>query len=218
MLKLFLTYSLIIISLASFSQSAMSLNVRTFGIHPFGIDQDPAMFENKLTEDGSWIFEPGYELNYQKFLYLTTISFELKQGLFSDAAAKLGGYFGLGFRMKFFHLNRHSFSISLSPVYSFRENWKNIIQYEEKGDYKDNGMYQYRFLLSSSLTYNVYIGKRHDLAFTLHYNDYLSTLSLSLGYRFWFNTTVKFRDKKCDTCGKQFDQGKFRRFWRKVWR
>lgn len=206
------------ISLNTFSQSSIGINFSPIGIHPNGINQNSLIFENKLTNDGSLILEPGYQLNYQKFIHLTILSLEIRQGIHSDAAAKMAGHFGIGLRWKFFHQGKSSLSISVSPIYAYRENWKNIPQYIENDKYKDNGKYQYMFLFGSELAYNFYIGKRSDINLTLSYNNSRNTLALSIGYRHWINPYVNIKDRDCSSCGKRWSQGRFRKWWRKVWR
>ncbi len=176
------------------------------------------MFENRLTKDGTLIMEPGYQLNYQKFIHLTILSLEVKQGIHSDAAAKMAGHFSLGLRWKFFHIGRSSISISGSGVYAYRENWNSISQYVEDYRYVDNGKYQYKFLFGSELEYNIFVGKRSDISFSLMYNNSYNSLTLGLGYRFWINPMVNLKEDKCSSCGKRWSQGKFRKWWHKVWR
>jgi hypothetical protein len=218
LIKKILISSFIAISIFSYSQSSIGLNFSPIGIHSGGINQDPLIFENKLTSNGSLILEPGYQLNYQKFIHLTVLSVEIRQGIHSDAAAKMAGHIGLGLRWKFFHYGKSSFSISAAPIYAFRENWKDIPQYIDNDYYKDNGKYQYKFLLGSELIYNFYLGKHSDINLALSYNNSRNTLALSIGYRHWINPYVNIKDQKCASCGKRWSQGRFRKFWRRVWR
>jgi hypothetical protein len=216
-IKNLILYSIFLLSVQVYGQSSIGLKITGPGFHSEW-DQDPAMFENKMTKDGSVIMEPGYELNFQKFIYLTNISIEVRQGIHSDAAAKMAGHFGIGLRWKFFHLKRSTISISLSPIYAYRENWNRIPQYVDDGIYVNNEEKQYKFLLGSELVYNLFIGKRSDISFALIYNNSYNTLTLGLGYRFWINPYSKISGDKCNSCGKRWEQGKFRKWWHKVWR
>ncbi len=199
-------------------QSAIGLKLSPIGFHPLGIDQSPLMFENKVTRDGSAIVEPGYQISFQKFIHLTTWSLEVRQGIHSDAAAKKAGHLALGLRWKFFHMGKHSISISGAPVLAYRENWNKIPQYVANDKYIDNGKYQYRFLFGSELVYNFYLGKRSDINLALTYNNSSNTLAVSVGYRHWINPYVNIKDKECSSCGKRWSKGRFRKWWRKVWR
>jgi len=176
------------------------------------------MFENKLTNDASIIVEPGYQLSFEKYIYLTVLSLEIRQGIHSDAAAKMSGHVALGLRWKFFHVGRSSFSISAAPVYAYRENWKSIPQYIDNDGYIDNERFQYRFLFGSELEYNIFVGKRSDISFSLMYNNSKSSLTFGLGYRFWINPYVNLKEDKCTSCGKRWNNGRFRKWWHKVWR
>ncbi len=218
-LRNWLIYGLIFCATAFYGQTAVGLKVRTAGFHLWGINQDPILFENTISGDAKAIFEPGYELNFQKFIYSTLVSIELRQGFHSDAAARLAGHVALGLRWKFFHLKRSSFSISVAPLLSFRENWNVFPQYIDNENYKIKDKYQYKYLISSELIYSLYIGKRSDLSFAISYNNSYNAFAVSLGYRHWINPFVKVRDKNCDSCGgKRWNQGRFRKFWRRVWR
>lgn len=216
-IKSIIFYIALFISVNSYSQSSIGLKITGPGFHSEW-NQDPAMFENKLTKDGSVILEPGYELNFQKFVYLTNISIEIRQGIHSDAAAKMAGHISVGLRWKFFHLKRSTISISLAPVYAYRENWNKIHQYVDDDIYINNEGKQYKFLLGSVLEYNLFIGKRSDLSFALIYNNSYQTLTVGLGLRFWINPYAKISGDKCNSCGKRWEQGKFRKWWHKVWR
>jgi hypothetical protein len=202
----------------AFGQSSIGLKLSPVGFHPFGINQDPLMFENKVTSNGSLIVEPGYQFNFQKFIHLTVLSLEIRQGIHSDAAAKRAGHIGLGLRWKFFHMGKHSVSISASPIYAYRENWKKISQYVENDGYIDNGKYQYKFLVGSELVYNFYLGKRSDINLALTYNNSRNTLAVSIGYRHWINPYVNIKDRNCNSCAKRWSKGRMRKWWRKVWR
>ncbi len=207
---------IVILSLNGFSQSAISLNLNTLGFHFNANKQDVRMYENKLTSDGFCVGEPGYEIRLQKFIYLTRWSLEIRQGFHSDAAAKQAGHFALGLRWKFFHYGKHSFSTSLSGVYAFRKTWESIPYYQKNNIYNNGKVYQSKFLLGTDLTYNYYIGKRHDISLSAIYNNSYRTIALAIGYRYWINPYVNI--KQCNTCGKSYRKGRFKRWWRSIWR
>ena len=217
LIKNIIVYIVLLFSIGSYSQSSIGIKLTSLSLHSKW-NQDPAMFENKITKDGSVIMEPGYEINFQKFFYLTTLSLEIRQGIHSDAAAKMAGHFAIGIRWKFFHYKRHALSISLAPVYSYRENWNSIPQYVDDGIFVDNDSKQYKFLVGSELEYNIFVGKRSDISFTLMYNNSHNTLTFGVGYRFWINSFVNMKDDKCSSCGKRWNKGRFRKWWSKVWR
>ncbi len=216
-IKKTILYTILLISTTVYSQSSIGLKITGPGFHSEW-KQNPAMFENKITKNGSVIMEPGYELNFQKFVYLTNISIEVRQGIHSDAAAKMAGHLSVGLRWKFFHLKRSSISISLAPVYAYRENWNEIHQYVDDGIYINNEEKQYKFLLGSSLEYNILVGKKSDINFAIIYNNSYQTLTVGLGYRFWINPYAKISGDKCNSCGKRWEQGKLRKWWHKIWR
>ncbi len=204
-------------AISLYSQSSVGLKVSGPTFHSKW-NQNPDMFENRITKDGSVIMEPGYQLNFQKFIHLTVLSIEFRQGIHSDAAAKMAGHVALGLRWKFFHFKRHSFSISAAPVYAFRENWNEIPQYIEDNIYVDNNKYQYKFLFGSELEYNIFVGKRSDISFSLMYNNSYNSLTFGVGYRFWINPFVNMKDDKCVSCASKWNKGRFRKWWSKVWR
>ncbi len=221
-LRRLLTYCLIATYTALYSQVAIGLKIQGLGLHPIDMKQDPAIFENSLTGTQSAIVELGYELNLQQFLYATILSLELRQGFHSDAAAKMAGHLGLGLRWKFFHKGRSSISISVAPTLTFRRTWDNIEQYvnhHHYRDYKTSEWYQYKYLVSGELVYNVYVGKRSDVCVALSYNNAFQTFGFSVGYRHWINPYVKVKEKNCSSCGaKGWRKNRFRKFWRKIWK
>ncbi len=209
---------LIIISFQTYSQSAVGLKVNSIAYHPFNWNQDASMFENKLTPSGSFIMEPGLELYYQKYFYLTNWSIDPKFSIFSDAAAKMAGYAGLSLSWKFFHYKRSAIQVSVGPVFAFRENWNKIWQYVDNDNFTNGTKYQYKGLLAVDLSYYHYIGKRSDLSISLAFNNSQNAISFALGYRQWINPYVNLKQKSCDNCGKRWNRGAFRKWWRKVWR
>lgn len=217
LVKQLILYCLTLLSFSLYSQSAIGLKIMTVGIHPNPWEQDYAIFENSIINDGSLIMEPGYQLNFQKFVHLTILSIEIKQGIYSDAAAKMAGHFSFGLRWKFFHFGKSSFSISAAPVFAFRENWNKIPQYIDNDHYKDNGRYQLKLLFGSELEYNVYVGKRSDISFSLMYNNSFNTIALGLGYRFWINPYVAMNKGDCSSCGKRWNKGRMRKLWKRFW-
>lgn len=218
LIKNLLLYSFTFVSLSLFSQSSIGFKVTGPSFHLAKWNQDPSMFENRITKDGTFIMEPGYQINFQKFIYLTTLSIEAKQGIHADAASKMAGHFSLGLRWKFFHSSRNSLSISFAPTYAFRENWNEIPKYVDHNLYTDNGKYQYKFLINSELSYNIYIGKKSDISFSLMYNNSYQALTFGLGYRYWINPYANVRDDGCKSCGKKWSKGKFKKRWRRIWR
>ena len=148
MIKKALTYCLLFASLTLLSQSTIGLKIETISFHPIHWDQDPVIFETPITKDASVTVEPGYQLSFQKFFYLTILSFQIRQGIHADAAGLMAGHLGVDLRWKFFHKGRSSFSISVGPVYAFRQHWNAYKQYEDHGVYTNKNDFQDKNIIS----------------------------------------------------------------------
>jgi hypothetical protein len=217
LIKRLLTYFSLLVVLNIFGQSTIGLKIGTISFHPIHWDQNFDIFENKLTKDASITVEPGYQLTFQKFVYLTIFSIEIRQGIHADAAGLMAGHIAGDFRWKFFHKGRSAFSISLGPVYAFRQHWDAYNKYEDHGIYNNKTDFQDKWLLGSELEYDILVGNRHDITVSLMYNNAYNSLTFALGYRFWISPYVNLKDDKCSSCGKRWTQGRFRKWWRKVW-
>ena len=219
MRKVYLTYLLIALPFGLFAQSALGLKISTISLHPIQWDQDPVIFENKLVKDGSVTADLGYQISYQKFIYLTVLSLELRQGIHADAAGLMAGHFAADLRWKFFHKGRSALSLSFGPVYAIRQHWDAYGKYVDDGIYNNKNDFQDKWLWGGELEYAIYIANRHDLTISLSYNNSYNTINLALGYRFWVNPFVNMADKKkCISCSNKWSKGRFRKWWRKVWR
>lgn len=196
----------------------MGLKIGTVAFHPEHWEQDPLIFQNKISKDGSVTAEPGYQISYQKFIHLTILSFELRQGLHADAAGLLAGHLAADLRWKFFHNGRSAFSISLGPVYAIRQHWNAYHVYVDDGVYNNKNDFQDKWMLGGELEYDILVGNRHDITVSLQYNNAYNNITFALGYRFWISPFVNMREDNCTSCGKRWQQGRFRKWWRKVWR
>ena len=167
MKKFYFTYVLLVLQIGLYAQSAVGLKLNTISFHPIHWDQDPVIFQNKLSKDGAVTVGLGYQFSYQKFLYLTVLSLEFRQGIHADAAGLMAGHFATDLRWKFFHQGRSALSISFGPVYAIRQHWDAYHKYVDHGIYNNKNEFQDKLLWGGELEYAIYIANRHDLTLSV---------------------------------------------------
>jgi hypothetical protein len=218
MKKIILSILLFSFSIVLFSQSSMEFKLMLVGMHPDrAVRQNPLMYENRMDDNGTFIFEPGLMFSYQKYIYLTTLSLQFSQCIFSDAAAQLAGSTSMLLKYRFFHKYKFALEFGMGPSLSFRQDWNNINQYVENDGYIVNGHWQTKMMLGAELTAYVYLGGNSDISLSVHHGSSYGAASIALGYRHWFNSIANVRTN-CNDCGNKFSKGKFRHWWKRhVW-
>ena len=218
MKKTFFIILFFLFSIVSFSQSSIEFKLMTFGLHTDrALRQDPLMYENRVDYNGTLIFEPGLMISFQKYIYLTTLSFQLSQSLFSDAAAKMATSTSLLLKYQFYHKYKFAMEFGIGPSISSRKDWNNIRQYVDNDGYTINGHWQTRWLLGAELSFYLYVGSNSDISLSIHHGSSYGAGSIVFGYRYWFNSTANIRTS-CNDCGNKFSRGKFRHWWKRhIW-
>jgi len=223
-LKIIIIFSLITIGANSiFSQSAMSLEFTSLSYHNADWQQDISILERKLDTIGKWLYEPGYQLSYEKFFYLTVWSVEFRQSLFRDAANHLAANFSPTIKWRFLHLGKHYLNLSFGPIVTYRNSWKDIPLYQNREEFLNTRIKdwraQWKFRLSLALRYNVYITPRIDLSLSFMYNNEWGTYTSGIGLRYWINPYIMNNERGCMSCGKAtWKHGWFRKWWHKIWK
>ncbi len=205
--------------LAANSQSSIEAKFMFFSMHPFKTLRQPDtdIYENRIDDNANFIKSPGILLSYQKYLYLTRLSFQISQGFFSDAIANVGSVTSLLLKYKFYHKYKISVSLGLGPSLSIRQDWHNNYRYIENDGYTINGNYQTRWYLGGELSFYYYISKRSDLSLSFLVGHEYGSIAINLGYKFWINTSVKFKSG-CRDCKNKFNRGpNMKHWWVRIW-
>ena len=190
-----------------------------FSVHPIKSLRQPDknIYENRIDDNANFIRSPGILLSYQKYIYLTRLSFQLSQGIFTDAIANLGGFTSLFLKYKFYHKYKISFSLGIGPSFSYREDWHNSYRYVENDNYTINGKYQTKWYLGSEFSFYYYLSKRSDVSISLLYGHEYGAFALNFGYKFWINPSVKFKSG-CRDCKNKFNKGpNLKHWWVRIW-
>ncbi len=213
-IKILKIFFIILVSsnIHAFAQSAIGIDIFGIGHHPFG-NKNYRIYENSVSDYGTWVIEPGLIFSYQKFIILTHTSLQFSQGLYSDAAAQFAGFSALYLKRKFFHKYKHSFSLAVGGAYLFRDKWSDISGYIQDYDFNSGNRYEYKYGLTAELKYYFYVSNKSDIDIAVLYGHQFETFTFSIGYRYWINTHVNFKDKDCKSCGDK----KFRRKPIRTW-
>lgn len=157
------------------------------------------LFENNLDADGYWVFQPGALISYEFFILELDHSIRIQQGIFTDIAAQPALYSHIGYRNRLFKFWRHTLNFGFGPTLYYRQSWKRFNEYQDHGDLIEYNDWEYKLIpLGFELEYDFYISNRNDVSLALLYMQ-PKTVSLAIGYKFWFQTKIKHK-KKCNTC------------------
>jgi len=219
MSRILIIIFIIISTVVANSQSSIEAKLMFFSMHPIKTMRQPDkdIYENRVDDNANLIKSPGILLSYQKYIYLTRLSFQLSQGIFSDGIANLAGVTSLFFKYKFFHKYRFSVALGAGPSFSFREDWHNSYRYVDNDGYIINGGYQTKWYLGSELSFYYYISKRSDVSVSLLYGHEYGAIAINLGYKYWISPTVKFKSG-CRDCKNKFNKGpNMKHWWVRIW-
>ncbi|GAB4289451.1 MAG: hypothetical protein Kow0068_15030 [Marinilabiliales bacterium] len=206
--SIFLLLFLCFIYTLSNSQSCISINFTGFGYHPFDIPNHN-IFENSISKNDRLVVEPGFFLSYQKFIILTHTSLQLSSGIYSDAVANFSSFNALYLKRKFYHKYKSSFTLALGCAYILRKKWSEVSGYVPESNFRIGEKFETRFNFTGELTYYYYLSKKSDIDIGIIYGHQYNTFTFFIGYRYWINPNVRFRD--CNTCGdKKFNRGRLK--------
>lgn len=181
-------YLLIILGLSlqlGLAQAQDNIGLRLFGlsIHPHSERENASIMPLRLDPEAYLVQNLGAILSYEKFIYRDLFSAKLALALYSDCAARLGGFVHLGLRGRIFQFRRHSFYGGLGPTFIFRRNWLEIEDYKDQKLFKGSrdDRYQYLFLwYGGEFEYHYRLSERLDAILSL-IPGYPDLMSLSVG-------------------------------------
>ncbi|MDO4691654.1 MAG: hypothetical protein Q4A64_02130 [Porphyromonadaceae bacterium] len=183
--------SLIIICLLYFlsiAQGQDNVGLRLFGlsIHPHSEAENAAIMPLRLDPQAYLVQNLGAILSYERAIYRDVFSTKLALALYSDCAARLGGFVHIGLRGRIFRAGRHSMYGGLGPTLIFRRNWLELADYKDqklfKGSKQDR--FQHLFLwYGGEFDYRYQINQRLDGVISL-IPGYPDLISLSVGINY----------------------------------
>jgi hypothetical protein len=116
------------------------------------------------------------------------------------------------FRRLIYHKWRSSFYLGVAPALIYRNSWKILesskIKYHPEAKYTTDGIWEVLPFVIGKFEYDIFVGRNSDLNFGLMYGASYNTFAISLGYRYWISTKVRF-PKKCN-CGEQRFKKRFK--------
>ncbi|PLX08361.1 MAG: hypothetical protein C0594_06095 [Marinilabiliales bacterium] len=188
----------LITSLLLFAQNNVSFKVLWLGATPYDSEYKH-LWENNLTPNGKWIFQPGIVLHYEFFILELDHSIRFQEGILLDVAAQPSAFTHIGYRVRLFKKWRNTVNFGLGPTIFYRSSWKNFDDYQDHGDMEIAGNIEYKFLpIGFELEYDFYVSNKSDISLSFYYMQ-PKTISLSIGYKYWIHTKIKHK-KKCNTC------------------
>lgn len=179
---------LLLFALTSNSIGQNNFGVKYFGLtlHPKGEKVNAFLMPNKLDKNAYFVLNFGARISYEHFFYKDVFSVKIIQALYSDCAARLGGFSHIGLRGRIFKINKHSLSGGIGPTLVFRKNWLELEGYINpnrfKGDY--NNKWQHLFLwYGGEFEYKYQLNEKFDFAASF-VPGYPDLMSLSFGINF----------------------------------
>ncbi|MCX7954281.1 MAG: hypothetical protein N3A01_03715 [Bacteroidales bacterium] len=149
-----------------------NIGIKIFGftIHPLGEERNAHLMPLKLDKNAYFVINLGALVHYEKKLHKDIFTLKLVQALYSDCAARLGGFSHIGFRGRICKINNFSIWAGCGPTLVFRRNWMKLEGYYNpnffKGDVDD--MWQYKFILyAGEIELKYKINKVYEFVFTI---------------------------------------------------
>lgn len=166
-----------------------NVGLRLFGlsIHPHSETENAAIMPLRLDPQAYLVQNLGAILSYEKAIYRDTFTSKLALALYSDCAARLGGFIHIGLRGRVFKVGQHSLYGGVGPTLIFRRNWLELEGYKDQKLFKGakGDRFQYLFLwYGGEFDYRYQINQRLDAVVSLipGYPDLIS-LSIGINYR-----------------------------------
>jgi hypothetical protein len=178
-------FLLLLLSPRLFGQSGIGLKFFGLTIHPKG-DKNAFLMPRKFDARGVFVLNIGGMASYEHFVHQDRVSIKTIQALYSDCAAKLGGFSHIGLRARIFKTEKHSLYTGMGPTLIFRRNWSSLSEYMNPGRFKGNeaNKFQHLFLwYGGEFEYAYVLNKHIDLCATF-VPGYPDLLSLSFGIKF----------------------------------
>jgi hypothetical protein len=184
----FILIFLMVFSLSNVGQDNFGLKYIGLSIHPCGVKENAFMLPIKIDKYGYFVINNGGVASYEKFFYKDLFSTKASVALYSDCAARLGGFYHIGIRWKIFKTDKNNLYAGLGPTYIYRRNWAHIDGYVNPHSFKgdDNDEWQYLFLwYGGEIEYKHVLSDKLDFAVTLVPGIHiLINFSFGLSYKF----------------------------------
>jgi len=182
-MKVFLLSLTVLFSICLKAQN--NIGIKYFGrsIHPKGEHENSFLMPNKLDKNGYLVMNFGAVVSYEYFIVEERVSLKIAQALYSDCAARLGGFTHIGIRGRILKKGKHTISGGIGPTIVYRRNWLELDGYINQNRFKgdEDDKWQYLFLwYGGEFEYKYAINNKVDVtsSFVPGYPD---LMSLSFG-------------------------------------
>lgn len=190
----------VLVVFAQKTNAQQNISIKLFGVTAdFWEKHDPAIYPNKLREDGRFLREPGIVLSYEIYSsFHELFAFEVLQGGYYDAVNQFAGFTHIGIRRKFLQLYKHSMTIGFGPTMHYWQSRDNVEGYvrDESVNYEFGLEYRMAWL-SGELEYNYYLTKSSDISLTVN-NIHPKAFTVAIGYTYWIS---RKQSKNCNCPG-----------------
>ncbi len=169
------------------AQDNVGLKLFGLSIHPGG-DENAPLMPRRLDDRGILVINLGVMLSAEKFIYRDRVSVKAVQGIYSDCAARPGGFSHIGIRAIIFKTEKHSVFGGIGPTLVYRKNWYELPGYidPEYFDGKPTDVWQYKFLwYGGEFEYAYLLSEKLDLTATF-IPGFPKLISLSFGVKYKF--------------------------------
>lgn len=190
MRRQFLLSFFVLLATVTIALGQDNLGIKYFGlsIHPQGEKENAFLMPRKFDREGYLVLNVGGVASYEKFIIQNRLSIKVAQALYSDCAARTGGFSHVGLRGRIFTSGRHSLFGGIGPTLVYRKNWQELEGYNNPNRFKGEpgNRWQHLFLwYGGEFEYKYQLNEKFDLAssFVPGYPDLMS-LSVGLSYRF----------------------------------
>jgi len=175
-----------VILLLSLSLKAQhNLGVKFFGmsIHPKGEKDNAFLMLNKLDKNGYLVLNFGGIISYEHFIFRDIISVKAVQALYSDCAARLGGFSHIGLRGTILQKGKHTLNGGIGPTLVYRKSWLELDGYVNQNRFMgdEENKFQYLFLwYGGEFEYKYSLNDKFDISISF-VPGYPDLMSLSFG-------------------------------------
>ncbi len=182
-IKPILLSTIILISLNLKAQNSIGMKFFGLSIHPKGEKENAHLMPNRLDKDGILVMNFGGVVSYEHFIFKDIISVKFVQALYSDCAARMGGFSRLGLRGTILRKGKHTLSGGIGPTIIYRRNWLELNGYVNQNRFKGTieDKWQHLFLwYGGEFEYKYSINEKLDISCNF-IPGYPDLMSLSFG-------------------------------------
>lgn len=196
-MKVFLLSLTVLFSICLKAQNNIGIKYFGLSIHPKGEHENSFLMPNKLDKNGYLVMNFGAVVSYEYFIVEERVSLKIAQALYSDCAARLGGFTHIGIRGRILKKGKHTISGGIGPTIVYRRNWLELDGYINQNRFKgdEDDKWQYLFLwYGGEFEYKYLISDRIDFSASF-IPGYPDLMSLAVGVNLKFNNGKKLLDK-----------------------